>query len=600
MKKVIFFILIFVLNFSFIKNVYAALPTSYSSVSKNQVTIPKNQGSYKTCTSFSTLSCIETELIKNNNVNKNIDLSEYQLAYFMHNRFQNQNKINQNPFNTGIDCDKMQIMLSNEFNITTENKINYNSIKTNKKLSQNDKLSGNVSIENSYKIKTTLINIKESIIKYGSVMISFYYNKDYYNKNKASYNLIQTNNKEFSHAVTIVGWDDNYSKNNFKYKPQKNGAWLVKNSWGTNWGNKGYFRISYECLNLSEYFYIYDATINKKYNNRYEYDSTYTKSIYQNVTYQINTFTAEDNEVLSEVMFHTLEENCNYKVYCYNGNFIDNKNINNAVLIASGNLKYQGFHTVELSKKIILDKNKNFSIIIELKTKEGKPATAILDKTNKEQNLITKPNRSYIYINGNCWLDLDKIDACCRVKSITQEIMNFKFNKTTPSSTNSLIKISATSNLSNKKQFCYKILSSKNKVIIDTKYINNNSYNWKPKIPDTYVIKVYCKDLKTNKIYNQQKTFKIIKPKLTVTFNKKSPQKRKTNIIIKAKFNLSNKVFRFRIYNSKNRIIKDSKITKNALYTWKPTKKGIYKIKIYCKDLSTNKVYTKTYKYKIK
>ena len=36
------------------------------------------------------------------------------------------------------------------------------------------------------------------------------------------------------HAVTIIGWDDNYSKDNFNtnQQPTTNGAWIIKNSWG--------------------------------------------------------------------------------------------------------------------------------------------------------------------------------------------------------------------------------------------------------------------------------------------------------------------------------------------------------------------------------
>ena len=50
------------------------------------------------------------------------------------------------------------------------------------------------------------------------------------------------------HAVAIVGWDDNYSKDNFTIgeKPKKDGAYLALNSWSANWGNGGYFYISYE------------------------------------------------------------------------------------------------------------------------------------------------------------------------------------------------------------------------------------------------------------------------------------------------------------------------------------------------------------------
>ncbi|WP_375751107.1 C1 family peptidase [Vibrio sp. HN007] len=38
------------------------------------------------------------------------------------------------------------------------------------------------------------------------------------------------------HAMTVVGYDDNY----------KGGSFEIINSWGTDWGNKGYFWLSYE------------------------------------------------------------------------------------------------------------------------------------------------------------------------------------------------------------------------------------------------------------------------------------------------------------------------------------------------------------------
>lgn len=53
-----------------------------------------------------------------------------------------------------------------------------------------------------------------------------------------------------NHAVTIVGWDDNYSKDNFLSsdgkKPSKDGAYIAVNSWGENFNDKGYYYISYE------------------------------------------------------------------------------------------------------------------------------------------------------------------------------------------------------------------------------------------------------------------------------------------------------------------------------------------------------------------
>ena len=55
-----------------------------------------------------------------------------------------------------------------------------------------------------------------------------------------------------NHAVTLIGWDDNYKKENFSSNSDvtTDGAWIVKNSYGTSWGDDGYFYISYEDKSL--------------------------------------------------------------------------------------------------------------------------------------------------------------------------------------------------------------------------------------------------------------------------------------------------------------------------------------------------------------
>jgi hypothetical protein len=50
----------------------------------------------------------------------------------------------------------------------------------------------------------------------------------------------------WNHEVVIIGWDDNYKKENFGGHAESDGAWLAQNSFGDEWGNKGYFWISYE------------------------------------------------------------------------------------------------------------------------------------------------------------------------------------------------------------------------------------------------------------------------------------------------------------------------------------------------------------------
>lgn len=48
----------------------------------------------------------------------------------------------------------------------------------------------------------------------------------------------ENDNSGINHGVTLIGWDDNRN------------AWLIKNSWGTNWGDNGYMWINYNSNNI--------------------------------------------------------------------------------------------------------------------------------------------------------------------------------------------------------------------------------------------------------------------------------------------------------------------------------------------------------------
>ncbi len=75
-------------------------------------------------------------------------------------------------------------------------------------------------------------DIKNALYTYGPVLATFYVYNDFYSYRSGVYSYT-TGSYLGAHAVLIVGYDD------------VNQAFIVKNSWGTGWGETGYFRIAY-------------------------------------------------------------------------------------------------------------------------------------------------------------------------------------------------------------------------------------------------------------------------------------------------------------------------------------------------------------------
>ena len=209
-----------------------------------------------------------------------------------------------------------------------------------------------------------------------------------------------------NHAVTIVGWDDDYSRENFgnpdpetgevneAHRPQRDGAWIVKNSWGSTgefpngtpdgWGTdgSGYFYLSYDDPTISDPqafdFKVesIESADEEYYNHQYDYmPSGDIQTIRNESEVRVaNVFTADENgEMISTLGCETTAPGTEVTFEVY---LLDDE----AALPDDGELVrtvkrdfgWGGYHTVELGEdSIVVKGGQRFSVVMTQQDQNG-------------------------------------------------------------------------------------------------------------------------------------------------------------------------------------------------------------------------------------
>ncbi len=262
--------------------------------------------------------------------------------------------------------------------------------------------------------------IKQALMTYGALFTQMYYADSHYNA--ASFAYFYNGATECSngsgqvecspnHGVGLVGWDDNFDKNKFSPAAPGNGAWLIKNSWGTGWGQSGYFYISYYDAIIANDNYAFEgadpATI---YNTVYQYDPL---GWLGNIGYGTDTawfsniFTATNDGQLKAVSFYVSGLNAPYEIYIYKGVSAGAPTSGTLAGSQTGTIPYAGYHTVTLSSPVALTTGQRFSVVVKLNTPGyNNPVPTEQPIAGYSSAATSSAGQSFISSNGSSWSDL--------------------------------------------------------------------------------------------------------------------------------------------------------------------------------------------------
>ena len=358
------------------------IPASYDL--RPEMPAVRDQDPFGTCWTFSAMAAAESNLIHEKIIltKNNADLSEWYLAYYGYNDESNELPAFTYPssleyYNAGGDDWRSAAILTRGTGFLEEYSAAYPAsaaaaytpdVQARKYKLKNVLYLGNLGAKEVRLKDSRAGTIKEAIRTYGAVSIGI--QQDDYVAASGAY-FKSTDELPPNHAVTIVGWDDDYPVSNFTAPsniPRSPGAWIVRNSWGSGWGDSGHYYVSYEEGSLYDGV-VYDTVAAPVKEKIYQYDPLGLCNFIDygsaNPVYFANIFTASRNEKIGSVSFYTSypESSCTVKIY---KDCAGDPAGGTLMAVKSIEIAAPGYNTVDLDSEIEIPKNGKFSVVVSI------------------------------------------------------------------------------------------------------------------------------------------------------------------------------------------------------------------------------------------
>lgn len=253
--------------------------------------------------------------------------------------------------------------------------------------------------------------VKEAILEHGAMDVALYYSNTLlrYEDGVCSSYTDRHTMDDANHCVTIVGWDDSFDC--FKTEAPAAGAWLIANSYGTEYNEAGYFWVSYYDTSLCE-FYTFEGVAGDTYENAFQYDGIgWGAAIGSDQDIKIaNVFTADTMQKLEAVSFYTIAENQPYTIDIYRN--LQDSHPKSGELVercsVSGIIERAGYHTVSLTEPIAVAAGETFSVVVTYYPVEGMTYAPVEGRKSVRDGMFyeAKEGQSHIYLaEDETWYD---------------------------------------------------------------------------------------------------------------------------------------------------------------------------------------------------